>query len=238
MRKVALIGLLVASTCWAREPVVSPQSRSQAQPQTPSASENQTITIPVGTRVPLALASPITTKARPGNAVRAVTGFPITVGTQLAIPAGTYVEGVIDKVNKRDRSGSSLLMHFTRLLYANGYSVAVDGANTQAKALRPDSAPPESSAFAGAGGPLAAPQSTTLPPLPRVGPSIGAIAGVAIGVSVAGAVGLVLLNRHSGRGSGVLFDAGWQFEMVLQSPMSVDVASVAAAAAVATHTAQ
>jgi hypothetical protein len=158
----------------------------------------------------------------------------------LAIPAGTYVEGVIDKVNKRDRSGSSLLMHFTRLLYANGYSVAVDGANTQAKALPPDSAPPGSSAFAGGGAPgfaLAAPQSSTLPTMPKIGPSVATIAGVAIGVSVAGTIGLVLLSRHNGGGSGVLFDAGWQFEMVLQSPLSVDVASAAAAAAV-TPTAQ
>jgi hypothetical protein len=155
----------------------------------------------------------------------------------LAIPAGTYVEGVIDKVNKRDRSGSSLLMHFTRLLYANGYSVTVDGANTQAKALPPGSAPTGSSAGTGAPGfVLAAPQSSALPTMPKIGPSVGAIAGVAIGVSVAGTIGLVLLSRHNGGGSGVLFDAGWQFEMVLQNPLSVDVASVAAAAA--THTAQ
>jgi len=237
MRRLALIGLLAASTCWAQEPVAIPQPPSQAQPQTPAASENQTITIPVGTRVPLALTSPITTKARRGDAVRAVTGFPVTVGTQLAIPVGTYVEGVIDKVNKRDRSGSSLLVHFTRLLYANGYSVALDAANTQAKALPPDSAPPGSSAFAGAPGfALAAPQSPTLPTMPKIGPNVGAIAGVAIGASVAGTIGLILLSRHNGGGNGVLLDAGWQFEMVLQSPLSVDVASVAAAAAA--HSAQ
>ena len=83
----------------------------------PAVSEKQTITIPVGTRIPLALASPITSKARPGDAVRAVTGFPVTVGTQLAIPVGTYVEGVIDKVTKGGRSGPSLQMHFTRILF-------------------------------------------------------------------------------------------------------------------------
>ena len=234
MRILALVGLLAASTCWAQEPASNPQPPSQAQAQAPAASQNQTITIPVGTRIPLALASPITTKARPGNAVRAVTGFPVTVGTQLAIPVGTYVEGVIDKVTKRGRSGPSLLMRFTRILYANGYSVAVDGANTQAKALSPESGSPELTAFAGASGSnyaLPAQQSGGLPPLPNPGSHIGAIVGVAVGGAVAVVVATVLAAHHQGGGNGVLFDTGWQFEMVLQSPLSVDAASVAAAAA-------
>jgi len=234
MRILALVGLLVASTCWAQEPAANPQPPSQAQAQAPAASQNQTITIPIGTRIPLALASPITTKARPGNAVRAVTGFPVTVGTQLAIPVGTYVEGVIDKVTKGGRSGPSLQMHFTRILYANGYSVAVDGANMQAKALSPKSSSPDLTALASESGSnyaLAAQQSSGLPPLPNPGSHVGAIVGVTVGTAVAGIVATVLLAHHQGGGSVVLFDTGWQFEMVLQSSLSVDAASVAAAAA-------
>jgi len=234
MRIFALVGLLVASTCWAQEPASNPQQPFQAQAQAPAASQNQTITIPVGTRIPLALASPITTKARAGNAVRAVTGFPLTVGTQLAIPVGTYVEGVIDKVRKGGRSGPSLQMHFTRILYANGYSVAVDGANMQANALSPKSSSPDLTAFAresGSNYALAAQQSSGLPPLPNPGSHVGAIVGVTVGTAVAGIVVAVLLAHHQGGGSVVLFDTGWQFEMVLQSSLSVDAASVAAAAA-------
>ena len=233
MRIFALVGLLAASTCWAQEPAANPQSPSQAQAQAPAASQNQTITIPAGTRIPLALASPITTKsARRGNAVRAVTGFPLTVGTQLAIPVGTYVEGVIDKVRKGGRSGPSLQMHFTRILYANGYSVAVDGANMQAKALSPKSSSPDLAAFASESGSnyaLAAQQSSGLPAVQNPGPHVGAIVGVTVGTAVAGIVAIVLMAHHQGGGSTVLFDTGWQFEMVLQSPLSVDAASVAAA---------
>jgi hypothetical protein len=159
----------------------------------------------------------------------------------LAIPVGTYAEGVIDKATKGGRSGPSLLMHFTRLLFANGYTVAVDGANTQAKALHPTTGPPEFSAFASARAPnfaLAAPQSTELPTPPKVGPSIGTVVGVTVGATVAGTVAMVLLSRRRNGSRGVLFDTGWQFEMVLQSPLVVDAASVAAAAAVATPTAQ
>jgi hypothetical protein len=198
MRIFALIGLVAASTCWAQEPA--------------------TITISAGTRIPLVLASPITNKsARPGNAIRAVTGFPVTVGTQLAIPAGTYVEGVIDKKTKGRRPGPSLRIHLTRMLFPNGYSVAVDGINTQANAVR--------SGFPGPSA-LGLQQSQGLPPLPNSGTHIGAMAGAA-GAAVAGIVAIVLLSHH--QGGGVLFDTGWQFEMVLQSPLTLDAASVAAA---------
>jgi len=236
MRIIALVGVLAASACWAQEPAAHPQPPSSAQAQAPSASQNQVITIPAGTRIPLALASPVTAKARPGDTVRAATMFPITVDTQLAIPVGTYVEGVMNKLTKGGRSGPTMLMHFTRLLYANGYSVAVDGANMQAKALPPVPASPEVAAFAGVSGPgfaLAPPQLPTLPPMPKVGPSIGTVVGVSVAVTVVGTAALVILSRHHG-GSAVLFDTGWQFEMVLQSPLSVDAANVANAVAFAT----
>jgi hypothetical protein len=156
----------------------------------------------------------------------------VTVGTQLAIPVGTYVEGVIDKVMKGGRSGPSLQMHFTRLLYANGYSVAVDGANTQAKALIPKSSSPEPTAFAGASGSnyaLSAQQSPGSPALQPPASHTGAIVGAMVGSAVAGIVAIVLMAHHQGGGSTVLFDTGWQFEMVLESPLSVDAASVDAA---------
>jgi hypothetical protein len=159
----------------------------------------------------------------------------------LAIPVGTYVEGVIDKVTKGGRSGPSLQMHFTRLLYANGYSVGVEATNTQAKALRPEPGSPELSAFTGATGPnYAAPaqQSVGSPTVQPPASHVGAIVGVMVGTAAAGIVAAVLLARHRGGSSGVLFDTGWQFEMVLVSPLSVDAASVAAAASVATPSAQ
>jgi uncharacterized 2Fe-2S/4Fe-4S cluster protein (DUF4445 family) len=55
-----------------------------------------------------------------------------------------------------------------------------------------------------------------------------------VGLAVGGAaavVAIVVLEHHHRGNSGVLFDTGWQFEMVLESPVTVDAASVAAAAA-------
>jgi hypothetical protein len=148
----------------------------------------------------------------------------------LAIPVGTYLEGVIDKVKKGGHAGPSVQMHFTRIVYANGYTVAVDGANTQAILLNPEPSPSERTTFANEKGTynaLAAQQQP--PPLPKMGPSIGTVVGIVVGTTVAGIVAVVLLGHHNGGWNGVLFDTGWQFEMVLQSPLSLDAASVAAA---------
>ena len=69
-----------------------------------------------------------------GDTVRAVVAFPVTIGTQLAIPAGTFVDGSVIRVTRTRRAASrpSFRVHFTRLVFSNGYSVALNGENTQA----------------------------------------------------------------------------------------------------------
>jgi hypothetical protein len=188
------------------------------------------ITIPAGTRIPLMLASPISAKAHAGDAVRATTGFPVTVGTQLAIPVGSYVEGAIDKVIKSGLSGPSVKMHFTRLLYSNGYSVAMQGANTQAQLAIPNSPAGERAASGSENGALYAVGGQSTGQLPAVQP-LPSHMGLVVGLGVAGAAAVIavaLLGHYHRAGSSVLFDTGWQFEMVLESPLLVDAASVAA----------
>jgi hypothetical protein len=76
-------------------------------------------------------------------------------------------------------------------------------------------------------------QSTpTLPPLPKVGPPMGVVIGAVVGGSAALMITIFALSRHSqNKIDYVLFDAGWQFQMVLQSPLVVDAGQVATAAA-------
>jgi hypothetical protein len=244
-RFVCVVGsLLMSSTCWAQDTSLNlQQSLPPVQEAAASvAAQEQTFLIPAGTRVPLSLASPITSKsARPGFAVRAVTGFPVTVGTQLVMPVGTYVEGVIDKVTKVGSAGPSLQMRFTRMVYADGYTVVVDGANTQAKAIGSPSDFQEGAAYSikgeddtvdGSYFSLVGQQPQpppTLQPLPK--PNIGLIAGVSVGVTALAVILGILVGRNHGRGNRILFDTGWQFEMVLNSPVSVDASSVAPAIA-------
>jgi hypothetical protein len=242
MRLLAMSGLLIASGGWAQEPPASPQRvPDQVQEQTPSAAQKQTFTIPAGTRIPLTLMNPIWAKtAKPGDSVRAVTAFPVTVGTQVMLPPGTYVEGSLDKVIKRDSTGyPALRAHFTKFVFANSYAVVLEGTMAQARAAIPAASLSESlraerqsvdgMEFGGGLGPQlqTGPTPPPLPPLP--GPHYGPIIGTAAGGVAAMVVLAILAHRH--RGDYALFDSGWQFEMILQSPLSLDAERVAAAMA-------
>ena len=252
MRFSLIAVFLVAQICSAQIPPV-------AAPTAPSG----TVTVAQGTSVALTLVSSVKGKStKPGDAVRAVVAFPVTVGTQLAIPPGTYVEGVVNAVTARAPKThmASVLLHFTKLVFANGYSVALNAVNTEAEVILPETdnqttyeiadaasgAPYLGTGFAGKGfgatgvsesGFGGAGQTTpTLPPLPSVGPSPAMVVGIAVGGGVAVLVTALALSHHHGNPDFVLFDNGWQFQMVLQSPLTLDASQVAAAAgATAAH---
>jgi hypothetical protein len=177
-----------------------------------------------------------------GDTVRAVVAFPVTIGTQLAIPAGTFVDGSVIRVTAHPQSGQkpSLLVHFTRLVFSNGYSVTLNGENTQALLL-----PVQSSAPANEVAELAPPRLPGMrfamgegqepPTLPRLGPNPAVVVGISLGGSAALIIGMLLLAHHSANNTDfVLYDAGWQFQMVLDSPVTLDAAQVAAAASTLT----
>ncbi|HTZ98849.1 MAG TPA: hypothetical protein VMB02_00865 [Candidatus Aquilonibacter sp.] len=238
MRILSLIlaVVLVVSTCPAQEPAAdAPQAPAQAAGPTPAPapapSSSQIVVVPQGTQIPATLASPITSKtAKPGRTVRAVTSFPVTIGSQIVIPVGTYFEGVIDRVKKNGRTGPTIEMHFTRIIFANGYTVNVDATNQSADATEPDSGSGVAASFAGNDAPhlvLAAQQ--TPPPVPH-GPSAGII-GAAVGLAAASIVGIIIATHHGVGSNGVLFDEGWQFDLVLRGPLSLNSASITAAAA-------
>jgi hypothetical protein len=100
-----------------------------------AAPETATLTLPVGTKVTLALTSPIWAKtAKPGDAVYAVTAFPVVSRNSMAIPIGTYVLGEIDAVTKPHwRDARALFqMHFTKIIFSNGYTLELASAPAQA----------------------------------------------------------------------------------------------------------
>jgi hypothetical protein len=243
MRVFAMAGLLIASGCWAQEQTTgSGETAEQVPVQTPPAARKEEFTIPLGTKVPLTLTNPIRTKSvRPGDSVRAVTAFPLTIGTQVMIPPGTYVEGALERVIKRDSTGHpGLQIHFSRIVFTNGYAVALDAAMAQARvggsvtsSTEIPTAERQSETSGGLGGGLGfqqPPGPTPPPPLPPLpGPRIGTVVGITAGAAAVGIVSAILLHRY--RGEDALFDAGWQFEMVLESPLSLDADRVAAALA-------
>jgi hypothetical protein len=177
------------------------------------------VTVPAGTKIPLSLASPLSTKtARVGDAVRAQTAFPVAVGANVAIPTGTYVEGVIDKVRQRGHN-AGFDVHFTRMLFANGYTVPLSGSTTAPLVAGLDVPElPDATAPGMAEGfqPSLAP-TLTQPSLP--GPKIGLFVGIAA-AGTALMVAAILFGRHSG--GGLYLDAGFALEMVLSMPLPLE----------------
>jgi type IV secretory pathway VirB10-like protein len=103
---------------------------SFALAQAPGSSAPQTITIPAGTKVPLVLKNAINTKhAQPGDNVYLQTSFPVTQDNRIVIPAGTYVQGIINRVRRpgRVKGRAEVLMHFNRMIFPNGYTVSLPG---------------------------------------------------------------------------------------------------------------
>src|SRR5258706_14776309 len=96
----------------------------------PPASVSSRLTIPSGTKVPLALKQAISTRnAKEGDPVYCETTFPFVVDDRIVIPAGTYVQGKISRVQRpgRIKGRAELLMHFTSMIYPSGYTVMLPG---------------------------------------------------------------------------------------------------------------
>ncbi len=238
MRFQWVVPLLIASFLRAQSPFPAPQDSVPARAAT--------VTVAPGATVALTLVSTIRSKStRPGDAVRAVVAFPLTQGSQLAIPAGTYVQGVVNAVHAHPSRGQapSVDLHFTTLLFANGYSVTIDAVNTAVNLGPPGPGPSTLGEIADArdGAPLAGegfegagqnPQPPPLPPLPQTGPNpaviTGAVLGGGLGIT---AFALILSHRHAGNIDAVLFDNGWQFQMAFTQPLTLDASRIADAAA-------
>jgi hypothetical protein len=213
-----------------------------------SAPTPATVVVATGTVVPLTLVNPIKHKStKPGDTVRARVAFPITVGNQIAIPPGTIVEGIFGKLPKGQKT-PNVSIHFTRLVYANGYTVSLDGLNTAALALPPVDtyAMLERPALHGPSpdpdplpepDPAPAPQtSNPYPSDPYAhGTTTKELVAFTAGPIAFGGLIFALFHFTQPHGDYMLDAAGWQFQMTLQSPLTVDVSSVTAAAAAPTH---
>src|SRR5260370_2107271 len=83
--------------------IAATQSSLAPDPATPSVESGKpALTIPAGTRVPLSLKQAISTKtAKDGDPVYAETAFPFVVNDRVVIPAGTSIQGKIERVHRR-----------------------------------------------------------------------------------------------------------------------------------------
>jgi hypothetical protein len=104
--------------------------------QTPTAS-NAAVTLTSGTKLEVALVRPLwANAAAPGSQIYAQTTFPVVTGDRVIIPAGTYVEGTIEKLTRPTRRSNRAQIEvlFTQIVFANGYVVSLPAMGPAASA--------------------------------------------------------------------------------------------------------
>ncbi len=223
-------------------------AHAQSAPQTPAsvAPAAGSIIVPVGTKVLLALRSGVNTKtAQPGDGVYLTSVFPVIVGDRVAIPAGVYVQGVVDRVQRagRVKGRAEVSMHFTTMIFNNQTVVQIPGAldslpgATDAK-VKDGEGDVQQSGSKGKDAGTIARGAEAGAGVGGIGGAIGGhpLAGAGYGAIAGGLTGLVytLLTR----GNDVNLEQGETVQMVLQRPLTLTPANLAPGPASATDTMQ
>ncbi|MGH9580401.1 MAG: hypothetical protein ACRD2R_05360, partial [Terriglobales bacterium] len=205
-----LLALILAGSLWAQE--VPPQAPEPEKTAAETDTDKDTaaaeqpnpeiITVPAGTTVPLVLKHAISTKsAKVGDHVYLESTFPVTLDDRVVVPAGTYVQGVVSSVKRsgRIKGRAELLLHFTTMIFPNGYAVTLPGAleslpGAETQEIKDEEGTIQAQGTKGRDVATAAGTAAT-------GTLIGAAArggkGAAVGAGIGGATGLLigLLSR-------------------------------------------
>ena len=202
---------------------------SHASPADPA------LTVPAGTKVLLAVESPINTKtARQGDGIYLVSTFPVIVGTHVLIPAGVYVQGVVDQVTRpgRVKGRAKLLIHFNTMIFPNGQVVAIPGGVNNLPGSDGPQVKNSEGEIQQAGN--TGKDAGTIAKGAAAGAGIGALGGSAMGHPLAGigygglggaaAGGIYTLLT---RGDDISIQSGASIEMVLQRSLTLEPSQLA-----------
>ena len=254
----AFTALLFAVTCMA-------QDHAQAPPQPPSTPEAETsaqapaksspVTLPAGTRIALVLTHDIQSRSmRRGDDIYAQITSPVNSGTQMVIPPGTFVQGTVDKLQRRG-GHAELHLQSMSITFPDGYVAPIAGPVTlesdEGYALKDPGqrrmigfvALPAAGAGLGAliGHSVASSQNSTitssLPP-GCTGPPPFCISSslsvppnkgesTVIGAAVGGAVGFVASLVLLASSHNFFLDVGTPVEMILRQPLLLEEPRVA-----------
>src|SRR5271169_941279 len=210
--------------------IAAAQSTLTPDPAAPALeAEKLTLTIPAGTRIPLSLKQAISTKtAKDGDPVYAETAFPFVINERVVIPAGTYIQGKIERAQRGGhvKGRAEVLIHFTSMIYPNGYTVMLGGSveNTpgaEKTSMKDSEGTIRQDSDAGKRAETAAGAATT-------GAVIGAVTngakGAGIGAGIGGVAGLAV--GMLSRGADVRLEAGTSIEMEIQREVTVDASRI------------
>jgi hypothetical protein len=247
LRKALLLATCVAALC---APVEAASAQTApppaaAAPSVPAVASDAlpagSVQIPAGTKVLLALRSGVNTRsAQPGDGVYLSSTFPVVVGSQVAIPAGVYVQGVIDRVTRagRVKGRAEVGMHFTTMIFPNGSVVSIPGVVNSVPGSSDHKVKNSEGDIQQAGS-----KGKDAGEILRdgaAGAGIGSIGGGVSGHPVAGAAYGGLAGAAAGaiyvlftRGNDLNLEQGQTVEMVLQRPLTLQSVNLSAAGSAA-----
>ena len=222
--RIAVLILLLGSFAFAQDPKLSTRPEP-APPPPPEPKPKNELIIPSGTKVPVALKHAISTKvAHEGDSVYAETSFPVVLNDRVLIPAGTYVQGKISRVQRagRIKGKAEVLIHFTTLIYPSGYTVIMPGAVENAPGIDKAAVKDQEGTIKGDG--QTGEKVGTIASTAATGTVIGGLSqggkGALIGAGIGGAAGTAIAMLT--RGNDVKLDAGTTLEMVIQRDIPLD----------------
>jgi hypothetical protein len=210
-----------------------------AAPAPAPPSDPNKITIPAGSRIPLSLKQAISTKnAREGDSVYAETAFPFLIDSRVVVPAGSYIQGKIARVERagHGKGRAEILMHFTSMIYPSGYTVMLPGSvqNTPGadnKSVKDSEGTIQQDSDTGKKVEDAAKNGVygTIGGATAGGLATGGLNGARVGAGIGAAAGIgwALLKR----GPDVRLEVGTSIEMEIQRPITVDATRIAIAKA-------
>ncbi len=228
--RISIASVLLLTSVWAAGQSAPKDTAAPPSPAATSAaakSPNQVV-IPSGTKVPLILKQAISTKnAREGDPVYAETNFPVVVNERIIIPAGTYVQGRIEHVQRagRVKGRAEILMHFTTLIYPTGYTVILPGTLDNLPGADKSKMKDEEGTVQQEGqtGEKLGKAASTAAATGTAGALVGLAAG-GRGAAYGGLSGAVLGGAFAmlSRGADVKLDPGTTIEMVIQREVPLD----------------
>src|SRR5271166_2916901 len=118
----------IAATLFPSMKIAAQERLPNNQQSNPIQSQDQnTVTIPSGTRLALVLTQPVQTRyIRRGDDIYAKITSPVDSGNEVVIPPGTFVQGTVDKMERNGGRGELRLQSMS-ITFPDGYVTPVAG---------------------------------------------------------------------------------------------------------------
>jgi type IV secretion system protein VirB10 len=169
-----------------------------------------------------------TKNAQVGDSLYLESSFPVVQNDRMVIPPGTYVQGVVTAVKRpgRIKGRAELLVHFTTMIFPNGYTVSFPGALDNVPGAESQKVKDKEGTIQADSqkGKDVATVAGTAASGSLIGAAAGGGKGAGMGAGIGGATGLLIAMLT--RGNEVRLEAGAGVEMVLERPLVLEEAKL------------